>query len=208
MNKSKLKQAEKNFLDRYPQGFNSPEMQEISKKHKMEKLIDFSHEKFAPEALYDVEETSENMIRMVQRSTMVSVFEKPKFRDAVRSMSLDDKTILVDSLQELLHGEEAKGFNQMLDLLTKHSLAKWTIITVFRCYYYPDTDFLFKPTTVKNIIKNFDVEELVYKPRPSYDFFFRYRDVINNMKKEVDPSIAVYNAGFCGFLMMSMEMMN
>jgi len=206
MNIDKLKKAEFDFMARYPQGFKNPEMIEMGKKHKMSKLVDFAQKEFASDALEDIEVSVENMIKMVQRSSMVSVFEKPKYRDAVRSMTLDDKEHLVDSLYELLHGDEAAGFHKMLDILTRYKLAKWTLITVFRCYYYPNTDFLFKPTTVKNIIKHFELEDLIYKPRPSYDFFIRYRDEINSMKDMVDESVAVNGAAFCGFLMMAMEM--
>ncbi len=87
----------------------------------------------------------------------------------------------------------------MLNILMNYKMAKWTLMTVYRCYYYPDTDLLYKPTTVKNIIKHFEIEDLVYKPRPSYDFFVRYRDVINKMKTIVTPSVSKYNAGFSGF---------
>lgn len=205
MNIDKLKQAEQAFLAIYPQGFQSPEMLEISKKHKMDKIVTFAHESFSPEALENTNETAENMIKLVTRSSMVSVFEKPKFRDAVRSMTPDEKSDLAESLSELLHGDEAKGFHQMLDILTKHNLAKWTLISVFRCYYYPDTDLLFKPTTVKNVIKQFELEGLVYKPRPSYEFFVNYRDAINSMKRNVSPSLSPSNAAFSGFLMMSIE---
>lgn len=208
MNIDKLKKAEADFLVRYPEGFETPEMKEMGKKHKMDKLIDFAQKEFAPECLEDIETSAENMIKMVQRSSMVSVFEKPKFRDTVRSMTLDDKEHLVDSLYELLHGDEAAGFHKMLDILTNYKLAKWTLMTVYRCYYYPDTDFLYKPTTVKNIIKHFEIEDLVYKPRPSYDFFYRYREVINKMKSLVDPSLTVNGAAFNGFLMMAMEQFN
>ena len=206
MNITKLKQAEKAFLNRYPQGFNSPEMMEISKKHKVAKHVEFAQKNFAPDAMSDSEETAENMIRMVQRSSMVSIFEKPKFRDAVRGMGANERNLLAESLFELLHGDEAGGFHQMLELLAKHSLAKWTLITVYRCYYYPSTDFLYKPTTVKNVIKYFEIEDLIYKPRPYYDFYIRYRDELNYMKKQVDPSLSNYMAGFSGFLMMAMEM--
>lgn len=206
MNIDKLKQAEQAFFAIYPQGFESPEMLEISKKHKMDKMVTFAHESFSPEALENTNDSAENMIKLVTRSSMVSVFEKPKFRDAVRSMTPDEKSDLVESLSELLHGDEAKGFHQMLDILTKHNLAKWTLISVFRCYYYPDKDLLFKPTTVKNVIKQFELEGLVYKPRPSYEFFVNYRDAINAMKREVSPSLSPSNAAFSGFLMMSTEL--
>jgi len=207
MNIKKLKQAEEAFLDRYPLGFDNPEIQAISKKHKMDKLVTFAQEHFSSDSLENVDESIENIIRLVQRSTMVSLFEKPKFRDGLRSMDMDEKAFFVESLSQLLHGDEALGFHQMLDLLINYRLAKWTLITVFRCYYYPETDLLYKPTTVKNIIKYFEIENLVYKPRPSYDFFVRYRDIINNMKKHVNPTFfSIYNAGFSGFLMMSMDM--
>lgn len=207
MNIDKLKQAQKTFLSRYPKGFQSEEMIAISKKHKLDKIAQFVSENLAPDALDDTDTASENMIKIVSRSSMVSVFEKPKFRDAVRSMPNEDKQMLVDSLKELLYGEEAKGFNMMLDLLIKYGIAKWPLISVFRCYYNPHTDLLLKPTTVKNVIKFFELEGLVYKPRPSYDFYVKYRNAINVMKSKVDASLAPNNPAFSGFLMMAMDML-
>ena len=206
MNTQKLKEAEKAFLEIYPLGFDSPEMVEIIKKHRMDKLVKFAHESFAPDALEHVQETADNMIKLVSRSSMVSVFEKPKFRDAVLAMAREEKEFLAESLAMLLHGDEAQGFHQMLDILTKYNLAKWTLITVFSCYYYPETDLLFKPTTVKNVVKHFELEDLLYKPRPSYDFFVEYRAAIADMKAQVNKSLSPSNAAFSGFLMMAMEM--
>ncbi len=205
MNIKKLKEAEGMFFETYPGGFENPEIQKISKKHKMDKLTSFVHESFSGDMFKDIDESSENMIKLVSRSSMVSVFEKPKFRDAVRSMNSDEKTEMVSALHELLHGDEFSGFCQFLDVLDQHKLAKWTVMTVFRCYYYPDTDLLFKPTTVKNVIKVFELEDLVYRPRPNYKFFVKYRDCINTMKKEVSLKLSPNNAAFSGFLMMAME---
>jgi len=206
MNIDKLKAAERAFFTVYPQGFASPEIQEISKKHKMAKHVAFAQESFSPGAMKDVAETAENMIRMVQRSSMISVFEKPRFRDAVRAMSADGRADLVASLFDLLHGDEARGFHQMLSILERDKLAKWTLITVWRCYYFPETDLLYKPTTVKNVISHFELEGLVYKPRPSYDFYVRYREEIEKMKAAADPGLSPSGAAFSGFLMMAMEM--
>lgn len=207
MNELRLKQAEHAFFSMYPEGFESPEMIEVGKKHKMERYVTFSHESFAPDKFENVEEIIENMIKLVSRSSMVSLFEKPKFRDAVRSMNIEQKASLANSLYKLLHGDEEKGFNQMLDILTGFKLAKWTLMTVFRCYYYPEDDLLYKPTTVKNIIKFLELEDLVYKPRPSYAFFKKYRDAINYMKQKVNPSLSTSNAKFSGFLMMSIDLL-
>lgn len=205
MNKAKLKSAERQFFRQYPEGFMSPEMVEIGKKHKMDKHIAFAQESFSKKALKNVETTCENMVKLVSRSSMVSLFEKPKFRDAVKSMNQDEKAELVDALRLLIHDAEEEGFNALLTILTRYKLAKWTLISVFRCYYYPSEDLLFKPTTVKNVIKFFELDDLVYKPRPSYAFFVKYRSEINAMKAMCDASLSPNNASFSGFLMISME---
>ena len=205
MNLKKLKLAEEAFFRQYPDGFNDPEMIAIGKKHKMTQFIEFAQESFGLDAFDNIEEMTENMIKMVQKSTMVSLFEKPKFRDSVRSMTQEEKTRLVLGLREMLHGNEAEGFDMMLSVLDDYKLAKWTLITVFSCYYRPTEDLLFKPTTVKNVINYFELEGLHYKPKPSYDFFVKYRHAINEMKTHVDPSLAPNNATFSGFLMISME---
>jgi len=213
MNLEKLKRAESIFFQQYPLGFEDPELEKQGKKHKMPQLIDFAHDVFSEENFMDrssseqIESIVENSIRLVSKSSMVSLFEKPKYRDTVRNMSPDEKITLVEGLYELIHGNEEMGFNMLLTLFTEFKLAKWTLITVFRCYYYPDYDLLFKPTTVKNIIKIFELEDLVYKPRPSYDFFVRYRKEINDMKNQVDPSLSPNNPAFSGFLMMTMEIL-
>ena len=207
MNKQKLMQAKKAFYALYPQGFDSEELKQIAKKHNMDKIVSFAKDSFSKEALNDTEASAQNMVKLVSKSTMVSVFEKPKFRDAVRSMSYDEKEFLVDGLRNLLFDDEAKGFHQILDVLSRYGIAKWTLITVFRCYYYPETDLLYKPTTVKNVIKHFELDGLIYKPQPSYDFFVKYRDEINAMRELVGGSVSKSGAGFSGFLMMSMDML-
>ncbi len=83
MNINKLKQAEKAFLSLYPKGFESEEIKEITKKHSLVKITDFAHESFTPEAMRKVNQTAENMIKLVSRSSIVSLFEKPRFVFAV-----------------------------------------------------------------------------------------------------------------------------
>jgi len=61
-----------------------------------------------------------------------------------------------------------------------------------------------KPTTAKNIISFFEVENLSYKPQPSFEFYSSFRDLINDMKGRVDKSLSPSNPAFTGFLMMSM----
>ena len=77
MNLKKLKQAEEAFFNRYPGGFENPEMMEIGKKHKMDKMITFAQEGFVRRNFKLPNLIVDSMIKVVSRSSMVSLFEKP-----------------------------------------------------------------------------------------------------------------------------------
>ena len=206
MNWEKLTKVERNFLDRYPGGFQDPEMQAIAKKHKPEKMDAMAREFFCEDGFSITETLTEHLIKVVSASSMVSVFEKPRFRDFIRSLNSNDKDALSNALYERLYGDEEKGFNAYLESLSMGKLAKWTLMTVVPAYLRPREEVFIKPTTAKGIIKTFEIEDLVYKPRPSYEFYTAFRKLINEMKTRVDPSLSPSNAAFSGFLMMSMEL--
>lgn len=204
MNIERLKALEHDFLARYPEGFASPEMREVVKRHKPDKMYRLAQESFEDHKFDNPEFIIEKMIEIVRKSSMVSLFEKPKFRDYVKSLEYDEKEALTDALREFLHGNEEAGFEIMVEILGRVKLAKWTLVTVYGTYYRPQDEIFVKPTTTKNIINFLELDDLVYKPRPSYDFYKRYRQYINEMKKQVDPSLAPSNAAFTGFLMFSL----
>ena len=205
MNVQKLKDAEAQFLGMYPQGFSSPEMTALVKKHQVDKLTVFAQNAFASGAKDDAESTAEDMVKLVSRSSMVSVFEKPKFRDAVRAMSAWEKESLVGFLAQLLHGEQHAGFDGLASLLAMYRSDKWPVVTAFRCYYHPDTDLIVKPTTVKKVITFFELNGLRYTPHPNFMFYDGYRAAINAMRAAVSPLCGPTGAHFSGFLMMAME---
>lgn len=205
MNIEKLKEAEYNFLNRYPGGFNHPEMQIISKKHKPEKMKALALESFSENSFEDPESIVENMIKVVTRSSMVSVFEKPKFRDYARMISHSEKSLLSKGLYELLYNDQQAGFDMMLDILRMGKLAKWTLMTICLVYFRPRREVYVKPTTAKNVISHFEISDLVYNAKPTYDFYSGYRHIINSMKAEVSDLLSPDNAAFTGFLMMSSE---
>lgn len=205
MNIQKLKEAEALFLGMYPQGFETPELAAMVKKHHLDKLTAFAREAFSPDMLEDTQEAAGNMVKLVTRSSLVSVFEKPKFRDAVNIMSADEKEALVLFLKQLLHGNQRAGFDGLASLLAMYRIDKWPVITAFRCYYHPDTDLALKPTTVKNVIAYFELEGLQYLVHPNYEFYDRYRAAIHEMRAAVSPLCGPTGAHFSGFLMMAME---
>jgi hypothetical protein len=204
MNLQKLKQAEKLFLENYPGGFENPEMAEIRKKHNVDKMIAFAQNSFSKENFRHPDLIAENMIKVITRSSVISVFEKPRFRDFVRALPLKDKQKLASGLEELLHGREQPGFETVLEVLKSGRLAKWSLITNCPTYFRPQVDIFIKPTTVKGVIEYFELKDLHYKPTPAWAFYEAYRSAFNEMKSRVSPVLAPTNAAFSGFLMMSM----
>ena len=204
MNLEKLKQAEAQFLQLYPLGFKDPHMQAIGKKHKMPQMIDQCQNLFSELAFNKPHIVVEDMVKMISRSSMVSMFEKPKFRDCVHALSGVDKDRLSEAFFEQLYGDQQQGFETMLDILRTHKLAKWSLMTILPNYVYPEQEVFVKPTTAKGVIAWFELKDLVYKPQPSWDFYQRYKATILEMKSLVDPTLTSSNAAFSGFLMMSL----
>ncbi|MEA4847780.1 MAG: hypothetical protein VB106_11165 [Clostridiaceae bacterium] len=205
MNKTKLKEAEERFLLRYPGGFSDPMMLEIAKKHRVEKMNRMAQESFAAENFDDPDRITDSMSRIVSQSSIVSVFEKPRFREFIKVISHSERELLAHGLREFMHGDQASGFKLMAGLLDEYKLAKWTLLTVCPVYYKPDEEVFIKPTTVKGVIEYFELEGLKYSPKPAYEFYRAYREQINRIKKEVDALLQTDNTAFCGFLMMSLE---
>lgn len=205
LNIETLKQAEARFLARYPDGFDNPEIQQIGKKHKMDAMVAFTQGAFSKKAFRDTEKICEDMVKAVGRSSMVSMFEKPKFRDFIKRLSPNEKQFFADALKKLLHGKQEAGLEAMVDLLATEKIAKWSLVSVIPAYFSPDDEVFVKPTTVKAVIKELELAELIYKPRPSWTFYQAYRKVVNEAKQYVDKSLSPSNAAFSGFLMMTLK---
>ncbi|UGA56620.1 hypothetical protein [Vibrio sp. VB16] len=203
MNKLRLKAAERDFLLQFPQGFSDPEMAKIAKKHRVPQMIEQCQGLFSVESFSKPQLVAENMIKVISRSSMVSLFEKPKLRDWVKGMTHDERESYAYALKDMLHGDQEYGFNIMGDLLRPARLAKWSLMTIIPNYYAPLGEVFVKPTTAKGVIKYFELKDLEYKPTPSYEFYLKYRSQIIEMRALVDDSLKPNNAAFCGFLMMT-----
>lgn len=205
MNRAKLMEAEDRFFRQYPGGFSNPQMLEIAKKHKAEKMNKLAQESFLISQFENPGIIVESMNKIISRSSMISVFEKPKFKDLVKAMNGNEKERMSDGLKEFLHGDQRCGFEMILDLLGEYKLAKWPLLTIYPVYYRSNVEVFVKPTSAKLIIEYFELEGLKYNSKPTFEFYCAYRDQINQMKMEVDTSLQADNAAFCGFLMFSME---
>jgi hypothetical protein len=203
VNFDKLRDAEAVFLQSYPEGFASPELEAVRKRHNVARLAEFAASALAPNRFVNRGQVLDDIVRLVSRSSMISLFEKPKFRDYVQGLGRDDREWLAAGYERLLHGDQQRGFEHVLAVLSEGQLAKWSLLTIVMYQYRPQRDVFVKPTTTRNVIRQFELEGLVYRPRPSWAFYAAYREVIDVMKGHVHPALAPNNAAFTGFLMMS-----
>jgi hypothetical protein len=205
MNLRKLKQAEAEFLARYPGGFADPGLAPIKKKHNVEKLTEFAQANLTRTHFNKPEQVCETLVRIVSRSSMVSMFEKPKFRDFVRSLNNHEKEHLAFAFEKRLYGRSKRaGFEEILGMLSHYKIAKWPIISAVPYYLAPKKEAFVKPTTAKGIITYLEVDNMQYKPTPSWEFYSAYLKLLGQVKKEVHPSISPNYAAVSGFLMSTM----
>ena len=205
MNLEKLKDVETEFLLQYPSGFQDAKFFPTMKKFDPSKLEAFTKENLKKENFSNPNLVIDAFFQIIQKSVLVSLFDKLKFRDMKDSLTSYEKDMLSIELYELLHGNQKNGFKGIVEFLSQYSLAKWTIISVILYYNDRQKEYFIKPTTTKNVIKYFEIKDLVYKPTPSFEFYDSYKKVLNEMKKNVHNSLYPDNAAFTGFLRIAME---
>ena len=203
MNINKLRIAEAHFLQSFPDGFADAGLEKVGKRHRVDKMTVFTKQVLAKKEFDKPNALLENMVKLVSRSSMVSLFEKPKFRDMVNDLNSDDRVRLVASYKKLFHGNQKKGFTEVVEFLAERKLAKWSLVTIGLVYYRPQKEVFVKPTTAKNIVQKLELD-LDYRPKPSWEFYEGYRKAILEMKSLVNPSLAPNNAALTGFLMMTL----
>lgn len=206
MNLKKLTNAEEYFLELYPDGFKDAGLLPLIKRHNTAKISEQVRELFTKGNFTQPDIICENFAKIVSKSTLISLFEKPRVREMVQAMRMERRDMLSIGLYEMLYGDAKEGFETVVEVLSFYGLAKWSIVTLIPYYFDRGKAFFIKPTTTKNIITFFEIEGLVYKPKPSYEFYVVYTNVLETMKANVGDKISHDdNAAFTGFLMMAME---
>jgi len=205
MNLTKLRQAEAEFLQRFPGGFSDPGMAAIKKKHNVDKLSEFTQANLIPANFNRPAFIADTILKIVSRSSMVSRFEKPRFKDFIGSLNSHEQQALADAFEKRLYGrQKQRGFEEFLGMLSHHKLAKWSVISVVPFHFAPQQEAFVKPTTAKGILAFLEVEDIVYKPTPSWAFYQGYQKLLKGIKKEVVPTLSPNNAALTGFLMSTM----
>lgn len=205
MNLEKLRRHEELFLLHYPGGFDHPAMMALSKKHQVDKWIQFVKTELSKEKFTDVESVTESLTKLVSGSSLVSVFEKTAFRNMVSGLSIEEKRTLSQSFKTLLHVNQEEGFDEVYRFLARYNNAKWPIVTSVLYYSDPEREVIIKPTTVKRVIEVFELMDIKYVTKPDYNFYKAYRAAIIEMKKLSAEELQVDNGAYCGFLMFALE---
>jgi hypothetical protein len=204
MNIERLKQAEKRFFTLYPLGFESDDLKVELKKHKMDKMIALANDALSKENLLENEDAVYDILTLITRASIVSVFEKTAFRNVINDMDTTYHKDLVDQVYTMIHVNEKEGFEGVVSLLSPYKAAKWPVLSALLGYYRPDYDVFIKPTTVKKVIETYELQDITYSATLNYEFYQKYRAYFNQMRQLLDPRLSITNGHFSGFLMMSL----
>ena len=206
MNLEKLKDIEAEFLEQYPLGFEDAHFFPTMKKFKPEKMQEFATEALKKENFQNPALVVDGFFKTIQKSVMVSLFDKLKLKDALAELNSYEKDMLSIELYELLYGNKKNGFEGLIEFLSQYKLAKWTLISIVPYTMNRQSEYFIKPTTTKMIIKYFELKGLEYKPKPSYEFYEMYTKYLDEMKNNCAKSVTFDNAAFTGFLKIGIEM--
>jgi len=205
MNIRKLKEAEAFFLQRYPDGFQDDGLAQVRKSHNVDALAKFTQENLTRTTLGQPNKFAEVLLKIISRSSMVSRFEKPSFRQFIESLNTGDRARLADAFEMRLFGRnKQRGFDEIVDMLAYHKIARWSVVSAVPFYFAPTREAFVKPTTAKRIVQYLEVDDLHYHAKPDWAFYDGYRKLIEQVRKQVTQSLSPNNAALTGFLMTSM----
>jgi hypothetical protein len=189
MNLEKLKDLESEFLYEYPKALENERLIKLMKKFNPEKLEQLSKELFKKENFSQPELICEGFVKVVYKSVVISFYDKMKLRDVFKEMSAYQKDMFSIALYDLLYEDKKEGYENIVEVLAKYNLAKWTLISLVPYYMDRANEYFIKPTTAKNIISYLELENLSYKPKPTYEFYMEYKKALDEVKSKVNKSL-------------------
>ena len=113
MNITKLKDIEAEFLEIYPTGFNDAYFFPTMKKFKPEKLEEFAKDVLKKENFSNPSVVVDGFFKVVQKSVMVSLFDKLKLKDALLTLNSYEKDMLSIEIYELLYEKYTNYLDDM-----------------------------------------------------------------------------------------------
>ncbi|MCL2567536.1 MAG: hypothetical protein FWE18_05540 [Alphaproteobacteria bacterium] len=225
-----VKQVEHKFLILFPNGFIDENWLKLSKKHSSLKIDSLFQTVLNKEHMAEVvnllkggsslpksslAEIIDAVIKAVNYSTTISMFEKFALRNYLTSPSIHQE--FIDVLYKFMYVDYQKYFADFSHVLskTKNSIensncAKWSIISFFLAFSNKNQHVFLKPTTAKRISAFFNMD-IAYQSYPNLETYEKFRDIIFKFKensvlakdKELITAQAVI---FCALSMMPKDM--
>ncbi|MBV5327170.1 MAG: DUF3553 domain-containing protein [Chlorobium sp.] len=155
-NHRSLPDARSDFLRHFPKGFEDSEYFRHERNYKLEAHV-LLQKLLGKEVLNNLivsgefTEVSRRAMQLVNKTNLISPFEKMAFSDGVKKTAENEK-LLATSLYNLLYGvvpmqERFESFSTCLDAL---DAAKWTIATYFLFLAFPEEHMFLKPTVTQH----------------------------------------------------------
>jgi hypothetical protein len=189
----RYKDIDKYFMKAFPKGLDDPNWLDLSKKHaSYKKVIDIFKNELSEENFneYLLRESYKPLIdatlSVINKSTMVNLFEKIAFRNFVDSnanpkdflealyntLYVDYKTHMAALVKELGKFKSLKNANA----------AKWGIVTCFLIHAEPNLHVIVKPTTTKAIALFLNTD-IAYSATPNIESYEKIKNMILDFKK-------------------------
>lgn len=208
MNLEKLKDCEERFFEYYKDGFEDEKLAKTVKLFNTIKFQTLVKNSFALENFSNIEYISQSFFEILLKSPLISFYERDLIKNALKNFTNYEKDMLSIYLKDLLYEDLEESikdsFDELVELLASKNLAKWHILTLIPYYFAPNKNYFLKPSTTRNIVKYFELENIKYKPRPSFEFYKDYTKNLQKMKNIVNPILRDDNGRFTGFLRLAM----
>ncbi len=205
MNLEKLKECEERFFEYYKDGFEDEKLAKTNKLFNTQKFHTLAKDSFALENFSNIEKITEDFFNILLKSPLISFYEGDLLKNALKNFTIFEKDMLSIYLQDLLYGSFEDSFDDFVELLASKNLAKWHILALIPYYFAPDKNYFLKPSTTRNIIKYFELKDIKYSSKPSFEFYKNYTKSLDIMKNSVNPKLRDDNAKFTGFLRITMS---
>ncbi|WP_198306347.1 hypothetical protein [Arcobacter vandammei] len=209
MNIEKLKECEDRFCEYYEKGFEDEKLAKTVKLFNTAKFHEMAKNSFALEKFSNIEQIIQDFFTILLKSPLISFYEGDILKSALKNFTMYEKDMLSIFLQDILYGDFPhnleNSFDDFVELLASKNLAKWHIVTLIPYYFSLNKNYFLKPSTTRNIIKYFEIENLKYNSKPSFEFYKAYTNNLLEMKNSVNPKLKDDNGRFTGFLRLSME---
>ena len=160
--------AKDNFLAAFPNGFEDVEYLEKERDYKIATrkiLLELLNEQIFRELLEkdDIAGIIHRTLQVVNKPNLIFPNEKMRLKDALKQPA--NAQLFANRLFGLLYGrEEFKDrFEAFAACLEEIDAAKWTIMTFFPFFAFPDKQMFLKPDITKHAA-NLTMAELNYKP--------------------------------------------